>query len=71
MADPEDGVITDALKTQGESFLKPIAAQIDKTLRLTLLPDPVDIKLLDPELPQETVKLKESSKRDESLTCKQ
>jgi hypothetical protein len=48
----------------GEELLKPIAAQIDKTLHLTLFPNKVDSNLLDSGL-QDTI----VSKLDSGKLC--
>lgn len=61
MKEEADSVEETQIESQAETVLKPIVRQIDKSLRLTLLPDPVDIKLLNTELYQEIVRKRDTS----------
>lgn len=45
------GALSKEGQRHGENLLLPIASDIDKDLKLTLIPGKVDTKLLDPELP--------------------
>lgn len=51
-----NGELSKATQKKGENLLIPVAASIDRDLRLTLIPGKVEARLLDPKLPQAYVK---------------
>ncbi|KAG2194487.1 hypothetical protein INT46_009672 [Mucor plumbeus] len=52
-----NGELSKATQKKGESLLVPVAASIDRDLRLTLIPGKVETRLLDPKLPQAYTKI--------------